>query len=210
MQTGRITSPQQLWRTQFDRQLTDEMMERVLKQTIALVRNVERKTPWRDQQTPDDRLHTAIVKTLDGTLRWDHERIDLQTHFLGAIASEVSHELERAHRFRQVSIDAENQNAEALERETSEALEGARASKQEIPSESWWSVAMAEFRRHSPSDTGVLAILDAYEHGKFTRRDVMAHGGLSSRQYHAAYQRLVRAAQKIDEGARDLIMQAIA
>ncbi|MBA3404143.1 MAG: hypothetical protein H0U13_05545, partial [Gemmatimonadaceae bacterium] len=50
-------SPEQLWRTQFDKQVTNEMMERVLKQTIALVRRVERKTPWRDQQSQDDRMH---------------------------------------------------------------------------------------------------------------------------------------------------------
>ena len=210
MKTGRITSPQQLWRTQFDKQLTDEMMERVLKQTIALVRKVESKTPWRDLQTADDRLHSAIVKTLDGTKRWDPTRVDLEGHFLGAIASDLSHELERAHKFRSVPLDAENENADELEHETSEALRGARESKDEVPKEAWWSIAMAEFRRHAPDDTGVLAIIDAYGHGKLTRRDVIAHTRMSSRQYHAAYQRLVRIAEKIDDDVRDLIMQAIA
>jgi hypothetical protein len=210
MKPGRVTSPQQLWRTQFDKQLTNDMMERVLKQTIALVRKVERKTPWRDAQTSDDRLHTAILKTLDGTKRWDPTRIDLERHFLGAIASDVSHELERAVKFRHVPLDAENQNVEELEHETSEALRGARESKDEVPKEAWWSIAMAEFRRHAPDDTGVLAIIDAYGHDKLTRRDVMAHAGMSSRQYHAAYQRLVRIAQNIDDDVRDLIMQAIA
>ena len=210
MNPGRVTSPQQLWRTQFDKQLTNDMMERVLKQTIALVRKVERRTPWRDAQTPDDRLHTAIVKTLDGTKRWDPTRVDLERHFLGAIASDVSHELERAVKFRHVALDAENQNVEELEHETSEALRGAREGKDEVPKEAWWSIAMAEFRRHAPDDTGVLAIIEAYGHDKLTRRDVMAHAGMSSRQYHAAYQRLVRIAQNIDDDIRDLIMQAIA
>src|SRR5688500_9302204 len=210
MKTGRVTSPQQLWRTQFDRQLTDDLTERVLKQTIALVRKVERKTPWRDAQTPDDRLHTAIVKTLDGTKRWDPTRVDLACHLLGAIASDISHELERAVKFQHVALDAENQNVEELEHETSEALRGGRESKDEVPKEAWWQIAMAEFRRHAPNDTGVLAIIEAYGHDKLTRRDVMAHTRLSSRQYHAAYQRLMRIAQKIDDDLRDLIMQAIA
>ena len=210
MKTGQITSPQQLWRTQFDRQLTNEMTERVLKQTIALVRKVESKTPWRDNQTPDDRMHTVIVKTLDGTLRWDPSRIDLERHFLGAIAGEISHELERAQKFQHVSLDADSQNVEELERETSDAISGDRESKQEVPKQVWWSIAMAEFRKHAPNDAGVLAIIDAYGHDKLTRRDVMAHAEMSSRQYHAAYQRLMRVAQKIDDGARDLIMQAIA
>lgn len=171
---------------------------------------MERKTPWRDLQTPDDRLHTAIVKTLDGTKRWDPTRVDLEGHFLGAIASDVSHELERAVKFQHVALDAENQNVEELEHETSEALRAERESKDEVPKEAWWTIAMAEFRRHAPDDDGVLAIVDAYGHGKLTRRDVIAHTGMSSRKYHAAYQRLVRIAQNIDEDVRDLIIQAIA
>jgi hypothetical protein len=186
------------------------VMERVLKQTIALVRKVERKTPWRDLQTPDDRLHTAIVKTLDGTLQWDPTRVDLERHFLGAIAGDISHELERAHRFQHVSLDDEKQNVEDLERDASEALGSERESKQEVPKQVWWSVVMAEFRKHARGDASVLAIVDAFGHDKLTRRDVMEHTGLSSRQYHAAYQRLMRVAQNIDDDVRDLIMQAIA
>jgi len=210
MKTGRITSPQQLWRTQFDKQLTNEMMERVLKQTLALVRKVESKTPWRDSSAPDDRLNAVIVKALDGTLRWDPSRIDLERFFLGAIAGEISHDLERARKFQHVSLDAENQNVEDLERETSNAIEGTRESKQEVPKQAWWSLAMAEFQRVAGHDAGVLAIVEAYGHDKTTRRDVIAHTGMSSRQYHAAYQRLTRVAQKIDDDVRNLIMQAIA
>jgi len=210
MKSGRITSPQQLWRTQFDKQLTDEMSERVLKQASALVRKVESKTPWRDTQTPDDRLNAVIVKTLDGTLRWDPHRVDLERFFLGAIAGEISHELERAQKWRHVSLDPENENADELERETSDAIEGERETKQEATTQDWWSVAIAEFRRVAGNDEPVLAIVESYRNGGVTRRDVIAHTGMSSRQYHAAYQRLVRVAKKIDDDARDLIMQAIA
>jgi len=210
MKTGRITSPQQLWRTQFDRQLTDEMSERVLKQTIALVRKVESKTPWRDVLTADDRLHAVIVKTLDGRLRWDPSRVDLERFFLGAIAGEISHELERTKKWQHVSLDVDNQNADDLERETSDSIEAARDSKQEVSKHAWWSITMAEFRRVAGNDTAVLAIVESYSRDKLTRRDVIAHTGMSSRQYHAAYQRLMRVAQKIDDGVRDLIMQAIA
>lgn len=205
-----MDSPEQLWRTQFDKQVTREMMERVLKQTIALVRRVERKTPWRDQQTQDDRLHTAIAKTLAGTLRWDPVRVDLERHLLGAIAGDISHEIEHALNFPQVSLDAEHANADQLERETSEAVAGVRETKREVPKQAWWSAAMDEFRKHADGDAGVLAIVDAYGHDKLTRRAVMEHTGMSARQYHAAYQRLMRAAQKIDEDVRDLIIQAIA
>jgi hypothetical protein len=206
-----MNTPERLWRTQFNKQLTDEMMERVLKQTIALVRKVERKTPWKDLQTADDRLHTAIVKTLDKTLVWDPDRVDLERFFLGAIAGDISHEIEHAERFPQTSLDDEKQNQDVLEAETSDALAGERVAKNEVPKAAWWSEVMSALRAViDPDDTGVLAILDAYEHGKYTRREVMAHTGLSSKQYHAAYQRLMRAAQKLDDDTRELIFQAIA
>ena len=203
-------SPEQLWRTQFDKQVTTKMMERVLKQTIALVRRVERKTPWRDQQSEDDRLHTAITKTLAGKLRWDPAQVDLERHLLGAIAGDISHEIEHAKKFRHTSLDEERMDAEDLERETSDALAGTRETKTEVPKRVWWSAAMDEFRKHAAGDVFVLAIIDAYDHEKFTRREVMQHTGMSASQYHAAYQRLMRAAQKIDEDVRGLIIQAIA
>jgi len=207
--TGTTTSPQQLWRTQFNKQLTDEMMERVLKQAIALIAKVQKRTPWRDLHGPDDRLHTVIVKTLEGTLRWDPSRCDLERHFLGGIAGEISHELERAVKFRSVPLDA-NRDVEPLKRSTSDALRDQRESKDEVPKEVWWTAVMDEFRKHSSGDEAVLAILDAYAHDKLTRRDVIAHTRMSARKYHAAYQRLMRTAQKIDADVRDLVMQAIA
>lgn len=203
-------SPEQLWRTQFDKQVTDKMMERVLKQTIALVRRVERKTPWRDQQTADDRLHSAIAKVLAKKIAWDPTQLDLERILLGAIAGDISHEIEHAQKFRHTSLDIESPTAEALARETSEAIAGGRETKAEVPTKAWWSLAMAEFRKHAGNDEHVLAIVAAYGLGHYARRDVMAHTGLKPRQYHAAYQRLMRAAQKIDEEVRDLIIQAIA
>jgi hypothetical protein len=181
--TSRIDSPERLWRNTFDKQLTDEMMERVLKQTMLLVRKIERKTPWRDQQTADDRLHTAIVKTLDRTLAWDPERVDLERHFLGAIAGDLSHELEHAVEFPHVSLDDKKRGTAALKAETSEAIAASRAVKDEVPTAAFWADVMSELRKHAGEDRQVLAILDAYEHGKLVRRDVMAHTGLSSKQY---------------------------
>jgi hypothetical protein len=43
-------------------------------------------------------------------------------------------------------------------------------------------------------DKGVLAILDAWDQGALTRRDVMRVMRISSRTYDAAYKRLVRLA----------------
>lgn len=205
-----LNSPERLWRTQFDKQLTDAMMERVLKQAMILVRKVERRTPWRDPLTSDDRLHAAIMKTLDRQVTWDPKRVDLERFLLGVIASELSHDIGHAARFRHASLDDEDRDQEALEAATSDALAAERVVKVEIPKEAWWSKVMAELRAHAHGDQPVLAILDAYDRGRLTRREVMAFTGLSSKQYHAAYQRLMRAAHKVNEDVRELIVQAIA
>lgn len=207
---GPMDTPERLWRTQFDKQLTDEMMERVIKATEALVRKVQRRCRWRDQQTADDRLHTAIVKTLDGTLKWDPERVDLERFFVGAIRGDITHEIEHSDKFRHVSLDDESGNPDALESETSDALTDDRVVKNEVPKPAWWSEVMQALRTQAAGEARVLAILDAYDHGCFTRSEVMDHTGLSSKKYHNAHQRLLALAQKVDDDVRELIFQAIA
>ncbi len=205
-----MNSPERLWRNEFDKQLSDEMMERVIKQTMILVRKVERRTPWRDQQTADDRLHSAIVKILDGKLRWEPARVDLERFLLGAITGVISNEIAHAERFQHQSLDDESRNQEALEAATSDAIAAERVVKNEVPTRAWWTDLIAQLRKHARGDRYTIAILDAYDDGKLTRREVLACTGMTSKQYHAAYQRLMRAAQKVDADVRELIAQAIA
>lgn len=205
-----MDTPERLWRTQFNTQLTNDMMERVLKQAIALTRDLERKTPWRDQLGPDDRLNNVILKMLDGRRKWDPERVDLERFLLWAIAGDITHEIEHGSKFRHESLDDDDLNQDDLERETSESLADDRVVKAEVPKELWWSKFVDQMRAYAKGDVAVLAIVDAYDAGKFERRDIIEHTGLTKKQYHAAYQRLLRAAQKIDADVLEMIMQAIA
>jgi hypothetical protein len=207
---AKMDSPERLWRTQFDRQLTDEVTERVLKQTIALIRRLERRTPWRDQLGPDDRLNSVILKMLDGRRKWDFERVDLERFLLWAIAGDLTHEIEHGKRFRHDSLDDDRLDQEELERETAESMADERVVKTEVPKEVWWSKFVDQMREHAKGDVAVLAMVDAYCAGKFERRDVMGHTRLTTKQYHAAYQRLLRVAQKIDADVLAMITQAIA
>src|SRR3954462_2725078 len=115
-------SPQQLWRTQFDKQLTDNLVERVLKQTSSLIRQVQRDTPWRDQLGPDDRLNNILMKLLDGKLNWDPDRVSLEGFLFWAISREITHEVRHAKDFPHVSIDDESRNQDRLDEEASEVL----------------------------------------------------------------------------------------
>src|SRR3954466_4534375 len=98
-------SPQKLWRTQFDKQLTNNLVERVLNQTGSLIRQVQRDTPWRDQLGTDGRLNNILVKLLDGKLTWDPDRVNLEGFLFWAVSREITHELRHAKSFPHVSID---------------------------------------------------------------------------------------------------------
>jgi hypothetical protein len=203
-------SPQQLWRTQFDKQLTDNLVERVLKQTSSLIRQVQRDTPWRDQLGPDDRLNNILMKLLDGKLNWDPDRVNLEGFLFWAISREITHEVRHAKDFPHVSIDDETRNQERLDEEASEVLDAQRESKREEPVEPCWSLFVREMRKRAAGDVGILAIVDAYAKRATTRAEVMNLTGMSKSAYHAAYQRMVRVAKKLDPEILETIVQAIA
>jgi hypothetical protein len=203
-------SPQQLWRTQFDKQFTDKLVVDVMKQAAWLIRQVERDTPWRDLLGVDDRLNNVLVKLLDDRLTWEPERVNLDSFLLWAISREMSHEVRDAQKRPQTSIDDETTNQERLEEQASEAIAAQRESKREGVTEPSWSLFVREMRKHAAKDVGVLAIVDSYANGVTSRADVMKRTGMSKATYHAAYQRMVRVAKKLDPEILEIIVQAIA
>jgi hypothetical protein len=203
-------SPQTLWRTQFDKQLTDSLAARVLNQAALLIRHVERDTPWRDQLGPDDRLNNILMKLLDGRLTWDPDRVNLEGFLLWAISREITHELRHAANFRHVSIDDEARNQERLDEDASEALAAQRESKREVPVEPCWSLFLREMKKYAGGDLGVLAIVDAYAKRATTRAEVMKLTGMSKAAYHAAYQRMMRVTKKLDADTLETLVHATA
>ncbi len=200
-----------LRRTEFDKQLTQSVMERVLKQTIQLITEVERKTPWRDQVGPDDRLNTASLKTLEGSRRWDPDRVDLGGHLFGTISSDVECELRRSKKVAHLSLeDDEHQDLEALQYETEDALARSAPTSDETPMVPVWTLAMNALREAARGDRDVLRILDAYDQGAFTKRAVMRVARMRASTYDAAFARLVELAATIDDEIREIIFQAIA
>jgi hypothetical protein len=200
-----------LRRTEFDKQLTQAVMERVLKQTIQLIAEVERKTPWRDQVGPDDRLNTAILKTLEGSRQWDPDRVDLAGQLVGIISSDIECELRRSKKVAHLSLeDDEHQDLEALQRETEDALAGNAPTSDEAPMAPVWTLAMNALREAARGERDVLRILDAYDQGAFTKRAVMRAARMRASKYDAAFARLVELTATIDGEICEIIFQAIA
>jgi hypothetical protein len=180
-------------RTAFDKQADAKMFTRLHKAVTAMIRYIERQNRWKDVRGAEDRIHTAIVKTLDGQLTWNPEAQELSKHLLGAVWGDIANELKHARRFPQVSLDDESQNLDRLEEQASESIASTREGIDERP-----ALVLAEvtgkLRVLAAGDRGVLSILDAWDQGALTRRDVVRRARMSTRMYDAAYKRLVRLA----------------
>lgn len=56
-------------------------MEELSCSVARAIARMETMTPWRDMLGVDDRINTAIVKTLDGTREWDPKGWSLQVRY---------------------------------------------------------------------------------------------------------------------------------
>jgi hypothetical protein len=131
------------------------------------------------------------LKTLDGTRRWDPDRVNLGGHLFGVVSSDISSELKHAGRFRHVSVQDEAHDLEALRDEIEDSLARTAPANDELPSSATWSIAIDALRTLAAGERDVLALLVAYDAGAFEKR-------------------LVELAQLVDEDTRTVILQAIA
>lgn len=201
--TSPLHTPQQLWRTEFNKQATTATMEAVFKYAHAISRQVEAFTRRRDPMSVDDRVHAAIIATLEGRRTWNPGEIDLARHLISAIKTEITHELRHARRFPQVSLDDESKNTDDLDARVTDALAAQRAATDDDAIAAQLSEALAQLRVLVGQDKPVLQLLDAYAGGHMEKQDVLASTGMSARTYHNARQRLVRLAKKLPIEVRE-------
>lgn len=214
---------QQLWRTEFDKQYTRDLLRVLHKQTTALVKRYQRHTPRRGSDLGTmDRINTAVMKLHEGSRMWDPERVDLGNFLLGVISSDLTTELRRAKRFPVVSLDEPTTTPEddytgeaiadtrvgALAATEPAPVRHARAEHESI--DGAWSIAMPHLREGAAKDRDVLALLAAYDEGVYHRRDVMRLLNWNSTKYQRVYRRLLHIAKKADEDVLDLIARALA
>jgi hypothetical protein len=215
---------QQLWRTEFDKQYTKELLTMLHKQTTALVKRYQQRTPLRGSDLGTmDRINTAVLKLHEGSRVWDPERVDLGNFLLGVISSDLTTELRRAKRFPMVSLDDEP-TTEPEDDYTGEPIMDTRAASLSntesgqvlfaLPEhqslDGVWNIAMPHLREGAAKDRDVLALLAAYEEGVYHRRDVMRLLGWNGNKYQRVYRRLLHIASKADEQVRDLIAETFA
>jgi hypothetical protein len=213
MQTN---TSQQLWRNEFDRQYTREMLRDLVKRATALTKRYERYTPRRSTDTAEDRIHAAVMKLLDGARIWNPDNVDLCGFLLGVIASDLTSELRRAKLAPQISFDDRRANEDDYTGEPCEGAEVRASVENGIPvplvtdsPDAAWAFAMTDLHRRAGTDARVLALLGAYEEGVYQKRNVMALLMWTSRTYRETYQRLLALAADADPNVREAISHAL-
>ncbi len=115
---------------------------------------------------PDDRLpYTAILKTLEGSRRWDPDRVDLGGQLFGIVSSDIDKEPRRsvyASLPRALKIPSDMQPSKRWRRETEHALGRSALPSDEAPMASVWTLAMTALREVANDERDVLRILDVY------------------------------------------------
>ncbi len=201
-------TPQQLWRTEFDKQATDATMAAVYKYAASISRRVAAHTRQRDPLSIDDRVQAAIAGTLEGRLTWSPDRIDLGRHLMSVIKTEFTHEARHAKQFPHVSID-DDKNTDDLDAQVTDVLAAQRATSDDDAIAARLSETLAQLRILTAQDESVLLLLEAFSAGYTEKPDVMKVTSMSSRTYHNARQRLVRLAKKLPIEVREAAIHAI-
>lgn len=200
--TSMLNTPQQLWRTEFNKQATAKTMEAVYKYTQSIIRQVEMHVRKRDPQSVDERVQAAILGTLEGRLTWNPGRIDLARHLMSVIKTAITNDIRHAKRFPEVSVDDDAINQDELDAEVTDALAAQRKQADEGAIAARFSESITQLRVLAAQDKAVLLVLEAYGSGCIEKNEVLAATGISSRTYHNARQRLVRLAKKLPIEAR--------
>lgn len=211
-----LNTTQPLWRTEYRKQFTKDMLRDLVKQTIALTRRYGR-VARESTDTAEDRIHSALAKLLAGSRNWDPTRVDLPGFLLGIIASDLSSEVERATNVPLVPLeppvhlhedDYTGESCDDAGGEARGSIEDAPFMTESV--DEAWSVAMTHLRECARMDSGVLALLDAYEDGVYLKRDVLARFEWKPSTYKRVYQRLLLLADACDPSVRESIVYALA
>ncbi len=201
------------WRSEFERQATQDLIDRATRYARRRVKLIERVGRKVDPLYARELVQDAIGDTLDGTLSWDPSRASLATHVIATVQSRTRHEVVRAvrlpHRSLDDSADDNSVDGRPIEVEASHAL--ARASRQSLDAaEAHARFAVHCLRRASGGDALIDRMLDAFEHGKTERREVMEWTGMSAKTYDNVRHRMVRLVSKLPAEIREIATELLA
>ena len=216
------TTPQQLWRTEFDKQYTLEQIRALHKHAGELIKQY-RGYGLRSTHSAEDRINDALVKLFKKDRIWKPENVDLHGFLIGVVASDLSDDLRQQRLAPMISFDRPYTPRE--DDYTGEVIEYASKAAESTSIEGGWAVpivckstveawefATARLREMASKKkkySDVLKLLDAYDDGLCTKRAVVAHLNWKPYRYRVAVERLAELAKATDPEVRDAIRDAL-
>jgi hypothetical protein len=202
--SGTDAGPSLEWIAAFKAQATQDMMDDV-------VAYVAKRATWiRAQQgAAADMVITAMVAdalgdSFAGVVAWDPIRCPLALHLKSVIRSRMSHELERVEDFPQVGID------DTPEHEVNEALVKAGNASPTKRLGRYVKEFTERLRVAAEDDPAVLKLIDVHLQGITERRQICHMLGMRPGDYHNAFRRLKRLAEKLPDELRTAAVEDLA
>lgn len=191
------------WIAAFKAQATKRMMDEV-------AAYVAMRATWiRAQQGPaastviSAMVADALADTFAGVVTWDPLRCPLAMHLSSVIRSRLSHDLERAEDHPHVNVD------DISEHEVNEALLGAGR----VTATKRLSRYVKEFterlRAAAKDDIAVLKLIELHLQDITERRQICHMLGMKPGDYHNAFRRLKRLAEKLPDDLRAAVIEEI-
>ena len=147
----------------------------------------------------------ALGDTFTGRVTWDPMRCPLELHLKSVIRSRLSHDLERAENYEHVEVE------DAAEHDVHDAM--ARTGKPALTATKKVSTYVLRFteelRTQAANDEEVLKLLDLHLEGITERRHICHRANMKPAEYHNAFRRLKRLADKVSPELRDAALDSI-
>jgi hypothetical protein len=189
----------------FKAQAKQDMMDDV-------VAYVAKRATWLEHQHGDrvddvifEMVNDALGDTFEGRITWDPLRCPLELHLKSTIRSRLAKELERAENYAVTEID------EAPEHDVNEAM--LRDSKPSLTATKKVSKYVTRFtdelRRQAADDEAVLKIIDLHLQDITDRRHICHMTGMRPADYHNAFRRLKRLADRVSPELRAAARESI-
>ena len=195
------------WLEAFDSACTEAMLKRLRRYALVVARHLGGERIGDTGVYAQDLLHTAITDVMQGVLRWDPSRHDLESYLRDVIRIRMRRDCRRAARVELLSFDSASLRDRSLLRDIELQLATRAAAEGDDDHEaSAWSnmtATLAELRYLVADDPLALRFLDALAHKPRTRAEIMKIAQLTRTEYHNTRRRLARLLAYVRNPAKD-------
>ena len=189
------------WRSEFERQMTGEMHERLYRAARARLRMYAGGTKHVNDADVDDAVMAALTDTFDGTLSWNPAK-PLERHLMDAIAYRVrdNARFKRRHAEDPYDEDADGESiAPCMLADFGDVLDLRAIADQIVP----------EIQERAGDDAEVVLLLELYGDGLTDHAEVMRAASMDRQQFDNALRRLRRLTRQLPKHTREAVMAAL-